>query len=134
SAWCEKDRRLDDAEACVEACLAKHPADPAALNQRAFLLHRRGRDAEAEPLLRELVRRGAGDAGVRSTTFYLLATVLDELGRYDEAMGSLLEAKTCARQLGDVAKMEKDYDRSAFRRRELLAKLTPEMIRRWRAE
>src|SRR5208282_5749272 len=63
-----------------------------------------------------------------------LAVVLDELGQHAEAMRWLGEAKAVLRQTANIAKMEQDYDRAARRRRELLAALTPETIRRWRRE
>jgi tetratricopeptide (TPR) repeat protein len=133
AAWLERERRLDDAWAQTEACLARNPRDVAALYYRAFLLHRKNRPQEAEAQLRELIQAGVGDPNVRISCFHLLAVVLDELGQYAEAMEWLLKAKSLTRQHNKVEALEQTYDKAARRRRSLLAQLMPEMIRRWRA-
>jgi len=56
------------------------------------------------------------------------------LGQYPEAMRWLLEAKAIVRQLTDVGALEREYDQADKSRRELLASLTPEMIRSWRKD
>ncbi|HEX4119685.1 MAG TPA: sulfotransferase [Verrucomicrobiae bacterium] len=132
AAWLERERRLAEAWAQTEACLALNPRDIAALYYRAFLLHRKNQPTDAEALLRELIQKGVGDPGVKISSFHLLAVVLDELGQYSEAMQCLLKAKALTRQHNNVAALEQTYDKSARRRRSLLAQLTPEMIRRWR--
>jgi len=134
AAWFERERRLDDAWASVEACVAREPCNPQVLCVRALLLHRKGRNAEAEIVLRDLILRGSGDPNVKYSSRHLLGVVLDELGQYAEAMRWLCEAKAQARQMTDTARMEQDYDRADRFRRELLATLTPGMIRQWRAE
>ena len=65
---------------------------------------------------------------------HLLGVVLDKLGQYDEAMKWLIEAKTQVRTITDTSLLERGYDEGDRQRRELLASLTPESIRRWRAE
>ncbi len=132
--WYERERRLDDACQCVEACLERHPQDPQVLCLKALLLHRRGSNPEAESLLRDLIKRGSSDANVTYSARQQLAAVLNELGRYAEALHWLQEAKAVIRRTADVAKLEADYDRADRRRWELLAALTPEMIQRWRRE
>ena len=132
--WYERERRLDDAWECVEACLARQPQDAQVLCVKALLLHRRGQNAEAEILLRDLIQRGSHDLNVKYSSRQQLAVVLDQLGQYAEALKWLAEAKTVLRQSANVARMEQDYDRAARRRRELLAALTPETIKRWRRE
>jgi tetratricopeptide (TPR) repeat protein len=133
AAWLERERRLDDAWEQTEICLAQSPGDPAALYYRAFLLHRKGQTAEAEALLRELVQTPTRDPNIRISCFHLLAVVLDELGHYEQAMEWLLKAKALTREHNDIAALERKYDDAARRRRSLLARLTPEMIARWRA-
>ncbi len=130
--WFEREHRLDDAWECVEACVARHPQDAQGLCVRALLLHRKGRNGEAEMLLRDLIKGGSQDLNVKYSSRHQLAVVLDELGQYTEALRWLGEAKAVLRQTANVAKMEQDYDRAARRRRELLAALTPETIQRWR--
>lgn len=132
--WFERERRLDDAWACVESCTARHPQNPEVLCVKALLLHRQGRNTEAETLLRDLIKTGLRDLNVAYAVRHQLAVVLDALGQYPDAMQQLHEAKSALRQTTNVAKMEQDYDRADQRRRELLAALKPETIRHWRQE
>jgi tetratricopeptide (TPR) repeat protein len=132
--WYERERRLDDAWQCVEACLIRDPQNMQVLCVKALLLHRRGQNVEAETLLRDLIKRGSHDANVNYSSRHQLAVVLDQLGQYSEALRWLGEAKTLLRSMANVSKMEQDYDRAVRRRRELLAALKPENIRRWREE
>jgi tetratricopeptide (TPR) repeat protein len=132
--WHEKDRQLDKAWECVEACMAGHPHDGYAGYVRALLLYRKGRDAEAESLLRDLIKQDSPDPSVRVSSRYLLAEILDQAGRYAEAWRQLLDAKNFARPTANVAQLEQDYDRADARRRELLAALKPGVIQRWRQE
>jgi tetratricopeptide (TPR) repeat protein len=132
--WFERERRLDDAWACVESCAARHPQNPEILCVKALLLSRQGRNVEAETLLRDLLKTDPPDLHVVYAIRHQLAVVLDALGQYAEAMEQLQEAKAALCRTTDVAKMEQDYDRGDQRRRELLAALKPEMIRRWRGE
>ena len=64
AAWFERDRRLDEAWECVQDCLARHPKDGRALYFKAFLLHRKGLDGEAETALRDLLKAGPPDPDV----------------------------------------------------------------------
>ncbi len=132
--WHEKDRQLDKAWECVETCIAGHPHDGYAWYVKALLLHRKGRDSEAEMLLRDLIKRDLPDPQVRISSRYLLAEILDEAGQYAEAFRQLLEAKNFARLTANTAQLEQDYDRADARRRELLAALKPGTIQRWRQE
>jgi tetratricopeptide (TPR) repeat protein len=132
--WFEKERRLDEAWECVEACLAKHPRDDQARYFHALLLHRKKRNAEAETALRDLIKDGPQYPYVKYAAPHLLGVALDQLGQYEEAMRWLMAAKAQVRTITDIARLEKGYDESDRRRRELLAGLTPEMIRRWRQE
>src|SRR4051812_9841420 len=84
--WYERERRLDDAWACLEECTTKHPRNVQAQSLRALLLHRKGKNSEAETLLRDLVGRNGQDARLNYSIRQLLGTVLDELGNYREAM------------------------------------------------
>jgi tetratricopeptide (TPR) repeat protein len=130
--WFEKERRLDDAWTAVEACLARHPRDDQARYFRAFLLHRQKKNTEAETALRDLIKDGPQYPYVKYASRHLLGVVLDESGQCAEAMRWLLEAKAQIRQLTDAALLEREYDKTDRQRRELLASLTPEMIRHWR--
>jgi len=134
AAWLERERKLDAAWECVEACLTVNARNPQALYFRAFLMHRQGRNGEAEKALRGLLESKLMDANLEYSSRNLLGVVLYELGQYREALRWLLEAKKGLRQETDWAGLEKAYDRADRQRRELLAALTPETIRRWREE
>jgi tetratricopeptide (TPR) repeat protein len=132
--WHEKDRQLDKAWECAEACVAAHPHDGYARYVRALLLHRKGKNSEAETLLRDLIQRDSPDPQVRISSRYLLAEILDEAGQYAEALRHLLDAKNFARLTVNTAQLEQDYDRADARRRELLEALKPGVLQRWRQE
>jgi len=132
--WFEKERQLDEAWECVEACRAKHPNDDQVRYFRSFLLHRKKKYSEAETELRDLIKSGPQYPYVKYASRHLLGVVLDQLGQYDEAMRWLCEAKALVRTVTDTSLLERGYDEADRRRRELLAQLTPDMIRRWRAE
>jgi tetratricopeptide (TPR) repeat protein len=132
--WFEKERRLDDAWNAVTACLERHPRDDQARYFRAFLLHRQKKNSEAETVLRDLINDGPQYPYVKYSSRHLLGIVLDEAGQYAEALRWLLEAKAQVRQITDIALLEREYDKQDAARRELLASLTPEMIRRWQQE
>ena len=129
--WFEKERRLDESWECVAACLAKHPRDDQARYFRAFLLHRKGRNAEAETALRDLIKDGPQYPYVKYASRHLLGVVLDQLGQYPEAMRWLCESKAQVRLITNTALLEKAYDERNRKNRELLARLTPEQLRRW---
>lgn len=132
--WFEKERRLEDAWQCVEACLAKHPRDDQARYFRALLLHRKKRHAEAELALRDLIGSNPQYPYVKYAAPHLLGVVLDELGQYDEAMRWLCAAKAQLRTITDCTVLEKAYDEGERRRKETLAAMSPELLRRWRQE
>jgi tetratricopeptide (TPR) repeat protein len=132
--WFERERRLDEAWECVEACLAKHPRDDQARYFRALLLHRRKQNTEAESALRDLIKDDPQYPYVKYASRHLLGVVLDELGQYAEAMGWLVEAKALVRKITDISLLERGYDLAQQKRSKLMAKMTPEVIRRWRNE
>ena len=108
--WFEKERRLDESWESVEACLARHPRDDQARYFRAFLLHRKGRHAEAETLLRDLIKDDPQYPYVKYASRHLLGVVLDQLGQYAEAMRWLCESKAQVRLITDTARLEQAYD------------------------
>lgn len=134
AAWFERDRRLDQAWEQVETTLKQQPKDPRALYYKAFLLQRKGNNAEAETALRDLLKAGSLKPDIECSAHYLLGIVLDALGQYGEAMVWLASAKSILRKMTDTAAMEKSYDKMERARRRLLAELTPESIKQWREE
>ena len=135
AAWLERFRRLDEALECVEACLAQHSKDSHALYFKAFLLYRKGLSGEAETALRELLQSDpALPLDVQSDANHLLGVVLDGFGQYAEALRHFSKAKMLRSQTVNRVALEQAYDRGDQARRELLAELTPETLRRWREE
>ena len=134
ASWWERERRLTDAWECVEMALARHPQDPQVLYYRAFILHRQGANDEAAAALRELIQRGNFDPNTKVSTHHLLGVVLDALGQYGEALRFLGEAKALARKMVNTDALIRDYDKWDGWRRELLATLTPDTVKRWRQE
>ncbi len=134
ASWYERERRLADAWACIEACCERHPRDAQVRCFRAQLLHRQKKNVDAEKVLRELIQETIADPNVRYAIRHQLAVVLDDLGQHAEAMRWLIEAKTILRSTTNIARLEQLYDQADRRRRNLLAELKPENIRRWRNE
>ena len=134
AAWFEKERRLDEAWQCVLDCEAGHPRDDQVRYFRAFLLHRKGHSTEAESALRDLIRDEPRYPYVKYASRHLLGVVLDQQGRHPEAMRWLTDGKGLVRQITDTSVLEREYDKTSARRRELLGTLTAETLRRWRAE
>lgn len=133
AAWHERDRRLDDAWTQTDQALQIEPGSASARYYKAFIMHRQGRNAEAESLLRDLVPLELSPE-VKISALHLLAVVLDALGNYSEALKRLLASKAILRQTANAAALEQACDKADFRRRKLLAELTPGMIGQWRSE
>jgi tetratricopeptide (TPR) repeat protein len=135
ASWLERSRRLDEAWECVETCLTQHPKDGQALYLKAFLLHRKGLDGEAETALRDLLKSDSLlSLDVKSNANYLLGLVLDAFGQYPEALICLGKAKTLRRQVVNTAALEQFDEKEDQTRRAALAEMTPETLRRWREE
>ncbi len=134
ASWLERYRRLDDALECIETCLTRHPGDVYALYFKAFLLHRKGLNGEAETALRDLLKSGSLPLDLQSDANHLLGVVLDAFGQYAEALSCLGTAKTLRSQTVNTAALEQIFEKGNQARRELLAELTPETLRRWRGE
>ena len=133
-AWQERSGQLAEARAGMTECLQDYSHDQRVKYFDAFLLHREGRSEQAEARLRDLLKTGPLDADVKISASHLLGTILDANGEYAEALRVMLETKALIRQRVDAAALEGAYDKMDAARRELLAALTPEVIRRWRDE
>jgi Tfp pilus assembly protein PilF len=135
ASWLERTRRMDEAMECVETCLAQHPGDGQALYFKAFLMHRKGLNGEAETALRDLLRSNPSlPLPVRCNAHYLLGIVLDALGQYAGALRCLGEAKTLRHQTVNAAAIEQFDQNVDQTRRAALAQLTPGTLQRWREE
>jgi tetratricopeptide (TPR) repeat protein len=135
ASWLERNGRLDEAWECIEACLVRHPKNGRALYFKALLLHRKGLDGEAETALRDLLKSDPLlPLDGQSHANHLLGVVLDALGQYAGALSCLGKAKTLQRQIANTTAIETVYEKMDHARRELLAELAPETLRRWREE
>ena len=90
---CERLRRLPEAAQLVQRALKLNPAYPPALIVRARLERQGGHLEAAEQALRDLLNRPHPDDWTHAQGWYELATILDRLGKYDEAMTAFTEAK-----------------------------------------
>ena len=135
ASFLEKSRRLDEAWECIETYLTRHPKDGRALYFKAFLLHRKGLNTEAETALRNLLKNDpAPSLDVQADASHLLCIVLDGFGQYAEALSWLDKSKALKRQIKDTAALEQAYEKLVRARRRLMAELTPEALGRWRKE
>ncbi|MGD0814701.1 MAG: sulfotransferase [Verrucomicrobiota bacterium] len=135
ASWLERTRRLDEAWECVETCLASRPKDGHALYFKAFLLHRKKLDGEAETTLRDLLKSDPSlPLHVKSNANYLLGLVLDARGEYAGALACLGEAKALRRKAINAAALERLDEKVDQTRRQALAEMTPDTLRRWRDE
>ena len=109
----EKNHRLAEARAAVDACLAIDPRDPQARYLSAVLDRRENRIETAERGLRDLISSDPQHPFVRYACRYELAQLLDRMERFDEAMRLLGEAKAIVRTLTDTEALSKAYDQGA---------------------
>lgn len=102
------ERRLDEAWECIQDCLVKFTNDDQARYFEAFLLHRRKQNEETEVKLRDLIKAGRRYPDVKYSARHLLGAVIDQLGRYEEAIRWLLEAKAQVRTITDTSMLERN--------------------------
>ena len=109
----EKNHRLAEARAAVEECLTIDPRDDQARFFTAVLDRRENKSEAAERRLRDLIASDPKHPYVRYACRYELAQVLDQTGRFDEAMTLLAEAKQIVGALTDTSVLLKGYDEGA---------------------
>jgi tetratricopeptide (TPR) repeat protein len=129
----ERNRRMDEAFQSVNDCLARRPSEGMLRFVKAYLLHAKGLDSEAESVLRDLLKN---DSWLRQdklgSAHHLLGGVLDSLGQYAEAFRSIATAKAMRYKLVNPAPLIQSNEKVCQVRREFLAALTPEILRHWR--
>ena len=127
-----RDQRLDEAAELVTRAAQLDRKDPLVLLEKAVVGRLRGNISQAESLIRELLSNRAAATTVRVRALYELAGILDNEGRYDEAMAVLLEAKAILRpQAGPyVATLQHMQNRA----KEMEQSITTAVLDRWRAE
>jgi hypothetical protein len=89
----ERRHRLPETAELVNRALHLDPSFPAALLVRARLERLTGRLEAAEATLHSFLSVPAPNSWVLVQAWYELGTVLDRLGRFDEAMDAFLQAK-----------------------------------------
>ena len=127
-----RDKRLDEAAELVARAAQIDCKAPLVLLEEAVLRRLQGKIIEAESLFRQVAAIPDAAPPVRNRALYELAGILDGMGRYDEAMTALLEAKAILRpQAGPhVATLHHMQNRA----KEMEQTITTPVLDRWRAE
>ncbi len=127
----EQRHQLEEARAVVQECLAVDPRDDQARYFAAVLDRRAGQGDAAERALRDLIAAAPRHPYVRYACRYELAQICDHTGRYDEAIGLLIEAKNIVRILTQTELLVKGYDEGAASARRFTLDLPPTVLRNW---
>jgi tetratricopeptide (TPR) repeat protein len=126
---CERRHLLEEAEKLVGKVRRQVPNSAAVHLLGARLARRRGEFDRAESMLRDVVRRAAGDDAVRAEAGGDLALLLDAAGRYDEAWESALACKSLL-----LPHDQAHWQATQFvlqRCREMVEAITPSHWQRW---
>ncbi len=123
----ERHRRLDDAIRTVDRVLQRNRNCLPAQLVHGRLTQRAGRLDEAERILRPLTQ--TADPSVRVRAGYELGTVLDRLGRYDEAMNAFVDAKAILRR--EAAPHLAQWQRCRAEDERTRQSLSPEILQSW---
>ena len=127
-----RDKRLDEAAELVARAAQMDRKDPRVLLEQAMLRRLRGNNSDAEPLLRELLAIPTAGASMRIRALYELASILDNEGKYNEAMTALLEAKALLRP--HAAPHAAILQHMQNRAKEMKQSITTVVMDRWRAD
>lgn len=125
----ERHHRLPEAEELLERASRADPRSARARVVQARLWRLNGKFSEAGQLLRALLAEKNTDPSSRIRAQYELAAVLDRLGKFDEAMSALLEAKAAQRPA--AAGALKVLAGIQGRVREMEGTITAEVMKRW---
>ena len=106
----EKDHQLDQSRVFVEKCLALDSSDEQARYFAALLDRRQKNLVQAESRLRDLIASDPKHPYVCYACRYELAQVLDQTGRFDEAMAMLEQAKAMVRKLANIGEVYEAFD------------------------
>lgn len=127
-----RDKRLDEAAELIARAAQMNRKDPRVLLEEGTLRRLRGATSEAESVLRELQEIPAAGTSVRIRALYELAGLLDNEGKYDEAMTALLEAKALVRP--HAAPQAAVLQHMQSRAKEMEQSITTAVMDRWRAD
>jgi len=127
-----RDKRVDEAAELIARAAQIDRKDPRVFLEEAVLRRLRGKPDEAESLFRDLLKNPASGLPVRIRAAYDLAGILDNAGRYDDAMVTLLEVK--ALQRAHAAPYAESLQHIQSRAKEMEQSITAEVMDRWRAD
>ena len=123
----ERRRRTTDAAQLIERALQMNPTSPLALLGRARLERQAGHLAMADQILRAFPANADRLLCVRAG--YELGGILDRQGRYDEAMATILKAKSLLKP--DSAPWAASLQTIHARLQALAQTFNPEIFKRW---
>ena len=127
-----RDKRIDEAAGLLAQAAQIDRKDPRVLFETAVVKRLRGMSQQAELIFRDLVTNSSSSTSVRVRALYELAGILDNEGRYDEAMAALLEAKALLR--AHAAPYAAILQHMQSRAREMEQSITAAVMDRWRAD
>ena len=130
----EQNHRFTESRAAVASCLAIDPQDDQARYFDALLDRRENKIDDAERRLRALIASQPRHQYVQYACRYELAEVLNQTGRFDEAMQTLQEAKMLVRRIANVGAMLHEYDADAGQYRRSTLELPKDILRKWGKE
>ena len=141
SAWtalarlAERGQRFEEAHGWIQRALQKNPRDATAHLVAAGFAMRQGRHDDALIILHPLVEPGLPPA-FRYRALYQWGALHDAVDDYPAAAAAWQEAKRCVEAAfpREVAECRILHARLRSRRQRTLADLTPERLRRWKAE
>ncbi len=128
----EKNHQLEESRACVNKALAINPSDEQARYFCALLDRGENKLADAERGLRDLIASEPAHPYVCYACRYELAQILDQTGRFDEAMGALADAKGLVRKLADIDEVSQAFDAMLERVRHIKDQ-PKDVLRTWTA-
>lgn len=125
------DDRVDEAAEIVGRAARIDRNDARVLLREAVLRRRRGEISEAESLFHDIMTNSSADVTVRARAGYELAGILDDAGKYDEAMTVLLETKAIQRP--QALPLAPQLQRMQIINQEIPQTINAAMADRWRA-
>ncbi len=129
----EKNRNLASAGEQVETILRQNPGDDQARYFNALLHHRRGHLQDAEKALRDLIQSQPRYPYVRHASRHLLALVLEDMGRHQEALDWLMQSKAMVQALVNPGILISQYEQDIQTRFRLVQSLSRETVQEWQA-
>jgi tetratricopeptide (TPR) repeat protein len=123
-------RKVDQASEMADRAMKLYPVHEASLLTRAKAYQAQKKYDLAERLYRTIVSIPDYQAQGRASAWYELASILDQQGRYDEAMKACLEAKSLMRLIAGPALKILPRKQHDLKRMAAMAK--GELVQRWR--